>query len=472
MRAEARASLWVLIPVAVLGLLVVRPVGDVDIFWQLRFGELLLAQRSPVLPEPFAATHLGAPLVPLSALAQAGLAALRMVGGWGAVRLVDAAVWTGGFVAAGLAARRSGAGAIGIAIALTLCFALALPFAGIRPQSFAVLGLGLLILLLRQDWALPRSLVAGAVLLVVWQNLHPSVSIAAAYLAARAGTGWYGQWRGWRTNAPWRETALAAIAALAIVATPAGLAVLAVSLRNAQMSVAMGATEWLPLFDSANQPFLPLLLMLNGCVAVVAWLRRRDMDPEEAAGALVFALLALTAGRFVLFWAVALVPVLAGRSARTGARQNEASVRTGWPLALVLAGALVNAAASPAVTFAPDLPLTALTRLAAAGPAAPSRGTTIYASYPFGGAVVDAGQGWHVAFDGRYYRYDPEEWALCRAVMAGQIGPEELTRRYRPAAWVLSPGLDAPLIRALRDRPRHWRELYRDSAASVFVPAG
>ncbi|MFX8731566.1 hypothetical protein ABTM48_20415, partial [Acinetobacter baumannii] len=82
-------------------------------------------------------------------------------------------------------------------------------------------------------------------MLVLWQNLHPSVSLAAAYLAPRAAVGWVRFRLGRRAAPPWSETLLLPLAGLALVATPAGPGVLEISAINARMSAAMGATEWL-----------------------------------------------------------------------------------------------------------------------------------------------------------------------------------------------------------------------------------
>ncbi|MFV4641054.1 hypothetical protein ACNJUF_21085, partial [Mycobacterium tuberculosis] len=95
-------------------------------------------------------------------------------------------------------------------------------------------------------------------------------------------------------------------------ATPAGLGVFAVSALNTRMSVAMGVTEWLPLLDPQNRPFLPALGTLNLFALAVLWLRRREIDWADLGAALVFLALGLVAGRFLLFWALALVPVLGG----------------------------------------------------------------------------------------------------------------------------------------------------------------
>ena len=60
--ATFRTAIAVLVPALLLFLLLLRPVFDTDIFWQLKLGELILAARHPLAIEPFAATHLGEPL--------------------------------------------------------------------------------------------------------------------------------------------------------------------------------------------------------------------------------------------------------------------------------------------------------------------------------------------------------------------------------------------------------------------------
>lgn len=451
-------------PLLALAVLLARPIGDVDIFWQVRLGDIMIDTGRLVTREPFAATHPGVPLVPLSALAQVVLAAARRIGGWPLVRGIDAVAWTGGFLAAGLAARARGAGPMQVALALVLCLLMALPFSGVRPQSFAVLGFGLLMLLLRQAWPLRLVAPAGAALLVVWQNLHPSVSLAIAWLGARAAIGWGLRLTARRETAPWAETVLLPLAGLALLATPAGLAVFGVSALNARMSQAMGVSEWLPLFDPQNQPFVPALLTLNLFALGVLWLRRREVDRADLGAALVFLVFGLAAGRFLLFWALTLVPVLAGGGA--------APLRNGGrAVGLFLAGALIAGAASALRAgpwLAPDLPIAGVEALARGGYSG-----TIYASYPFGGLVADSlYPRARVAFDGRYYRYSAAEWTLCRDVMAGRVAPEALEQRYRPAAWLLSPDLDRPLIAALRQRPGEWREVRGEPAGVLFVPAG
>lgn len=411
-----------------------------------------------VTREPFAASHLGEPLVPMSALAQVLLAAVRRWAGWRGVQVMDALCWTGGFLAAGLAARRRGASPAGVAIAPFVCLAIALPFSGLRPQSFAVLCFGLLVLLLAQDCPLRRLLPAAAVLLVVWQNLHPSVSIAVVWLGARAGIGWLLRFAGKRTVLPWAETALTVIAALAMFATPAGVDILAVSVSNAAMSAFMGATEWLSPFDPGSRAFLPQLLVLNGlALALLVW-RRRAVRLEDALSALVFLALGMVSARFLLFWALAAVVPLAGRDGDGKADAREWLL---FPAGLLVA--LVVAMAKGPVAMPPNYPASGLASLRAAGVQG-----SIYATFGFGGAAIDAG--WQVALDGRYYRYDKAEWAEVKAIRDGRVDLAALQARFHPSAWLVDVSLEPALVEALRRDP-HWRQVQSDGVSAAFVPA-
>ena len=149
-----------------------------DIGWQLKLGEQMIAARSPAIKEHLASLHIGEPIVINAWLAQIIYAAIHTMGGWKALRIVDALLWLGGlFAAVGdrwLHRKRP----LPIIFALGTAFIVALPSAGIRPQSFASLAFGLFLVLLKgseQRWSATLFCIP---LLVVWQNLHPSVPLA------------------------------------------------------------------------------------------------------------------------------------------------------------------------------------------------------------------------------------------------------------------------------------------------------
>jgi hypothetical protein len=451
---------------AMLFVLLLRPVYDVDIFWQLRLGELELDRGTLIRTEPFAASHLGEPLVPVGWLGQVVYALARRAGGWPALRALDALVWVGGFWAVAAAARRSGAAGPAVLVALGVGFMSALPCASLRPQSFAALGFGLALAVCRRNPSPARGLAVLAVVFVLWQNLHPSVGLAAITFGATAGVAWVRWLAGHRPRPPWLFTGGAALAALAVFATPAGAGILPVTAYNAEMSVRLGVNEWLPPWDRSNYP-----AGLTFAVAALAagWLVTRNwrrVDLEEAAPAAALFVLTLTAHRFALFWGIAIVPVLA-RCLTT----NPSAAERRWGSAVfaaVLVLAVIGFAGLVRPTWFHDsLPLEGVTRLRATG----VRGT-VFCHYPYGGPLIDAGfPDWVVTFDGRYYRYTPEEWELYAAAVRGEVGVEEIERRYRPDAFFLRPGVDAKLIRRLEADPG-WRRVYEDRTSCAFVRAG
>ena len=462
--ATFRTAVVVFVPALLLFLLLLRPVFDTDIFWQLKLGELILAARHPIATEPFAATHLGEALPAVAWLGQAILAAVRLAWGWTGLRVFDALLWLGGFLAAGEAARRRGANPLAIAMALALGFALALPAASIRPQSFAGLGFGLLLVLLHTPGPLPRTAAIGAGLLVVWQNLHPSVSLATVVLAATAASGWIGarlRWWSFDARAP---ALLAAIAAAAMFATPDGFSIMAISARNAAASLANGASEWFAVWALGNRAFLPSFAGIALIAIVIAWRGRAWLGPLDFIPALILLVLSAGAVRFVFFLGIALIPPLA-LALMPGEERGRFSLRVVSIAFTALAAAAALSCAIRPTRFAETIPRQCLATLKATG----VRGT-IYAHAAWGGPVIDAGYpAWQVAYDGRYYRYSPEEWARYHAASAGEVRLDWLHRTYRPAAFLLDPESEVGLIALLRASPATWHELSPTPGCAAFV---
>ncbi|MEJ5976078.1 hypothetical protein WG901_05500 [Novosphingobium sp. PS1R-30] len=457
-RGVVAAWLLALAPAAMLAVLLVRPIWDVDVFWQLKLGELILANGAPLASEPFAANHLGEPMPAFAWLGQAIMAAVRLAAGWTGLRIFDALCWLGGFFAIAAACRRRSCSAAGVVLGLAIALFTALPTASLRPQSFAVLGFGLLLALLRLELRPWRTALFALPLFVIWQNLHPSVSVAAIALGTHAAWGWW-EWLQKRGAAPWETTLLAGMAAAAMLATPDGWSILAWSGQNARASVAMGVSEWLPLWDALNRyGAVPVLLI----AVVVTWLLLRNphrIDPRELAVTIVFFAMTVIATRFVLFWAITLILVIARAVPPPPVERRLPAVIA--PLAL-----LVVAIAVPLLRpthFEATIPLSAIDRLEAAQ----VRGT-VFAHFPWGGPVIDRGHpDRRVAFDGRYYRYAPAEWDLYRRVSWDRVRLAEIERRYHPAAYVLSPEWNRALIAELRADKR-WQVLFGDRVAVVF----
>lgn len=441
-----------------LAVLLQRPIWDVDIFWQLKLGEMILMRGAMVGQEPFAATHLGEPLPAFAWLGQVIMAEVRLLSGWTGLRIFDALVWLGGFLAIAIACRRRGDGAAGVALALGVAFYVALPTASIRPQTFAVLCFGLLLALLRLDLRPWRTTALAVPLLLLWQNLHPSVSVAAVVLGTYAAIEWL-RWLRRQGAPPWERSLLAVFAGAAMLATPDGWSAIAVSGWNAQASARMGVSEWLPLWHAINTSGV-LPIVLAGAIAAWFVARHRRVDPRELALALVLLAMTVLATRFVVFWALAMIPVIA--RGVVPPRTTEARIpRFAAPLLL-----LVTALSVPLLRptyFAETIPMAALQKLRAAGVTG-----TVFTHVPWGGPAIDIGHPrWRVAYDGRFYRYTREEWDFYRAIGKGKAPLAEVLRRYDPAAFVLEPEWNASLIAELRAAPG-WQQVSADGVAVVF----
>ena len=462
-----RESMLPLVLSGMVLLLQLRPIHDVDVFWQIKLGELALDRGGPVPEEPFAATHVGEPLVPLAWLGQMVFALAFRLGGWWLLHALDATLWAAAFLVVGRSSR-SAAGSDGAAlIALGLGFVVGLPFASLRPQTFAVLGFGLLLALLRSGLPTARKLAFAVPLLVLWQNLHPSVSVAVAAAAGAAALGWVRALTRPGSPRPWADTGVAVLAAAATLATPAGARLFAVSAYNATASRELGVSEWLPLWDPANRgAALPAVAALVATVVLI--LRRRGRLPAEDLGrAGVLTVMMLAAYRVAPFWALAMIPVWAGLLASPA--PGTASVG-GRPWRFVLAAVLSVAVATALAAvarprqFAEYLPLDGIARLRAAEVSG-----VVYCHPAWGGPLIGAGYpDWRVAYDGRYYVYSPTEWDAYFAAGRGDVPLAELDREYRPVAYFLRPTTEAGLIDLLR-RDDGWAEIHTDTYSAVFV---
>ena len=387
------------------------------------------------------------------------MAFARRIGGWDFLRVFDALCWLGGFGAVAVASRLRGASLLAVAIALSLSVLAALPTASIRPQSFGCLCFGLLLVLQRLELKPMLTIALGAPLLIAWQNFHPSVSVGVAAMGFATLPGAV-EWLRGRSTLPIVPIMLGLIGVATIFATPDGTSIIATSATNAQMSVAIGASEWLPLWTSHNRPLaVPIVVV----ALLASWLvaRYRRFDPVEIAIALGLGLMTLAAYRFVLFWAVAMVPVIARAVAPPVARPARSEVVT------VIASLLLVAVATPLLAptrFAESLPLAAVQSLRDHQ----IRGT-VYGDFPFGGVIIDTGYpDWRVAYDGRYYRYSSEEWQYNSGIENGTIPLADVVRRWSPAAFVLDVRRNAPIAEELA-RSTSWQRIYAQDRIVVYV---
>jgi hypothetical protein len=440
-----------------------RTIHDVDIFWQLKLGEITLATGLPKY-EPFLAGKEAEPLAVVAWLAQVVYAAARQLGGWTLLWLVDAVVWFGGFAVVAASLARRARNVWPVAVGLYVGWLAAVPSASVRPQSFAALAFGLLLVLVRSNLGVRTTAVLGAVLFVAWQNLHPSVAVGAGVVLAALFAESVRYWWKHRPEFPWRLVALLVLATASTVATPAGFDIFRIAAENADRSRYLEVSEWLPLtWEPLSHGRWASWLGLGLTLIAVA-VRGRHVRPATLAAFALLTVAMLLSHRFMLFWGIAVMPVWAELIPRTP--DTTARSRWRWPLAAVavLLAVGVPLAVNPA-PFADHYPFAGVRALRDAR----VRGT-IYTNFFWGGVVADGGHpDWRVTHDGRYYLLSRAEWDRHFAAAWGDVPLAELLKQYDPSAFFLRPDGDDGLIRLLLAHPE-WAQLHRDGNCLVFVP--
>lgn len=459
------------VPVLALGLAVMlgvqllRPIHDVDIFWQLKLGELIVQDGLPG-HEPFLAGKGQHKLAVVGWLGQAFYASQRMLGGWDWLRLVDACIWLGGLAVVGWSLARQGYNQWLVLFAVWVGWFSSITFASIRPQSMALCCFGLLLVLVRSQWPTRMRIIAGFALLVLWQNLHPSAAVGVMVLAAGAVAEW-GQYLWKRTDRPdLARLVLVPLGVFATVLTPAGLGIYEISAINRDRCVwdQLAIGEWLPVWHDFPQHgrghAAPFLI----ATATLFLVRGRRVRLVDLLPALMLFAMSLLTFRFVLFWAIAIIPVWVQALAAA-----PVSVPTRVPrirravalLAFVLA--LIPLKIRPLYfdSLFPFAGVEALKRHDVHGP--------VYCHYLWGGMITDACHpAVHPTHDGRYYLFTREELAEHFAMNNGEISLWDLELRHQPLAMLLDRRLQDPLIQEAY-KTTHWKEIHADENCVVFV---
>ena len=79
---------------------------------------------------------------------------------------------------------------------MTLGFLAALPHNSVRPQTFALFAFALFFAVYNSRRPAWVKVFVGGLILVIWQNLHPSVVVAGIALAALLAADVWEWWRG------------------------------------------------------------------------------------------------------------------------------------------------------------------------------------------------------------------------------------------------------------------------------------
>ena len=297
-----------LMAAGMIGRLEFKPIHDTDVFWQVKLGQIMLEERRLPLEDRFTYTHAGEPAPPIGWLAQALFASLHGLGGWGLTRLVHHCALIGALLAAAATCRPPSTTPFSTAIAMTIGFLVMLSNVDLRPQSLALASFATLLTVARSELSFKKKLMIAVPLVVAWQNMHPSVVVGAVALAGLTAADFLDS-RQTRTGR-WQSVVLTVLAACAQFATPLRADVLAVARSNLRIGRdVLHLAEWGPPWDpkvvAAVSPFWIAFVRIADCDRQGL---RRQVAPRDRALLIVMSILSLYATRFIIFWAVALVP--------------------------------------------------------------------------------------------------------------------------------------------------------------------
>lgn len=297
--------LWLFLALALPALAsLIVPLPAVDLAYQVRVGEIILATgRIPAI-DTFTFTVAGAPWTDQQWLAQVLLAAGFRLGGWELLAILRAALIVVAFgLLAGVALAR-GTSTRTAAILSLLAFLVASPALALRPQLFGIAIFAGLLLLVSTREGHPRLQLLAPVLVALWANVHGSFVLGPVLL----GYAWLDDLARGR---PARRAFLLLVAGTAAtLANPFGIGVWAYAAGiGANPEITARASEW-----QRTTPFtVPGLLFYASAIGTLAmgWLRRRSIGwPDWLWLAALFAIGAWTE-RGVAWWPLGAVPVLA-----------------------------------------------------------------------------------------------------------------------------------------------------------------
>ena len=330
-----RLWIWIAIALPALVALLV-PLPAVDLAYQVRAGDEILAARALPVADTWTFTVWGTPWVDQQWLAQVKLAAGYAIGGWELLAVLRAglvAFTTGVLIAI---ARERGTSPRTAAILALAAFALAAPALALRPQLFGIALFAVLLWLIAVRARSPRLYLLAPVVIALWANVHGSFVLGPLLL----GYAWLSDVAARR---PARVSLWILVAGtLATLVNPylAGVWLYAANI-GVNPAIAGQVSEW--------QRTLPLtmpglLFYPSVVVTVVLMLRRRDLVrwPDWVLVA-AMAFMGAWAVRGVAWWAFAMVFLLAGVFAsERQVRAPRASVVNGL-IAVVLGVAIVAA---------------------------------------------------------------------------------------------------------------------------------
>jgi hypothetical protein len=433
-----------------------------DLAGLVRAGQIMLDTHALLRTDVFTFTIPGAPWINQQWGAELLLAGWFRLGGWKGLLLAQAVIISGCFGATYRCARSAGAASLVAAIATLWGFAIAATLPGtlaMRPQLLA------LPLFVTSAWLIRTrdgSWVRFACLLgveVVWANIHGSFILVPAMLVIAGVADLWTR----RTLASWTFSALAASLAVPLLC-PWGPAVYRYVIDVARSPyVAQMISEWRPILT--RQPVGALFLMSLVAGIFILWRRGRAPTIEEALTLVLFTGLTLWSGRNLLWWSVAVPPVVGSMLAgwRPGGSWTRTATRLVFVTMVLLAGlGLWRVARTPAPDLLEDAP-SGISAWLAENPDPAGRIFAEWWGWWFEYAVPDQ----RVFVDARVELFPSAIWDDYFTVVDGAGGWDQTLQRWDVRTVVADAAHELPLRQRLEADPC-WTLAYQDADGAVY----
>ncbi len=335
------SRLWAFLAVALPVLAsVIAPMSTVDLAYQLRAGDEILAGGAIPSVDTWTFTIAGRPWTDQQWLAQVLFHLVEAAGGWTGLVLFRALLTAATFAGVFGALLRSGLATRSAALLTLGALLVAAPAMAMRPQLLGMACFGMLLFLLASRKRHLGYRVAIVSVVVLWANVHGSFFLAPILV----GLAWIDDLFRRRPQAT--ATLLLLVAAtLATFVTPCGPMVWSYALRlSADPEVTTRVSEWQP--TSVREPIG--LLFFASLLAVIAVLARSG-QPIRWAGILAlggFAFLGLYAERGIAWWALMMPMIVVAAlpsmdAARPAAAMGLRRVNLSLALAIGIGAALL-----------------------------------------------------------------------------------------------------------------------------------
>ena len=473
MQESSRNLAIILAWLFMVSVLQLRPIDDVDIFWQIRAGKIIIEQGRLITTDLFTYTHYGEKVTTICWLAQIIFALIYSFGSWQAVQLFNSIIYASAFIVPLLSYRIKDISLFSLYFAVILAFLVALSNSSVRPQSLGLLCFALLINVFQADWRFKTKFIVSILIALLWQNLHPSLSVGIVTLITLIGAELFTKFYRKDFIIPWRQTIFILTLVILLLGTPAGWTIFKTTMINTEVARNwLGISEWLPPWHPSVITAMVLFWFALFLSLVLIIRLRKRLNLADFSIFIVVTCLTLVASRFAIFWAVAMIPILArwideAKPPKILDFSKDYILKKPYFYSIIITAvalALIIPSFFRSSIVDNQIPIRGVKFLKKVLPAG-----KIYNYREWGGILIFNGYpGWKLSIDGRLYLYELPEWIQYNSIALGKIPLQEVVDEHHPDAFFLRPSFHRNFIDILR-KSSDWREIYADEYSIIFL---